>query len=108
MLVFAGMFHIYRHGSAMAKAPPPKQTTFPSPAKPVPTSPKPASSIPKPTTEPLPAPPIQKASGTQVATQTSQKTTTTMSASTSVLSDSKTDNTENILAEKSATEVPKK
>lgn len=108
MLVFAGMFHIYRHGSAMAKAPPPKQTTFPSPAKPVPTPSKPASSIPKPTTEPLPAPPIQKASGTQVATQTSQKTTTTMSASTSVLSDSKTDNTENILAEKSATEVPKK
>ena len=108
MLVFAGMFHIYRHGSAMAKAPPPKQTTFPSPAKPVPTPPRPASSIPKPTTEPLPAPPIQKASGTHVATQTSQKTTTTMPASTSVLSDSKTDNTENILAEKSATEVPKK
>ena len=108
MLVFAGMFHIYRHGSAMAKAPPPKQTTFPSPAKPVPTPPRPAPSIPKPTTEPLPAPPIQKASGTQVATQTSQKTTTTMPASTSVLSDSKTDNTENILAEKSATEVPKK
>ena len=108
MLVFAGMFHIYRHGSAMAKAPPPKQTTFPSPAKPVPTPPRPAPSIPKPTTEPLPAPPIQKASGTQVATQTSQTTTTTMPASTSVLSDSKTDNTENILAEKSATEVPKK
>ena len=108
MLVFAGMFHIYRHGSAMAKAPPPKQTTFPSPAKPVPTPPRPAPSIPKPTTEPLPAPPIQKASGTQVATQTSQKTTTTMPASTSVLSDSKTDNTENVLAEKSATEVPKK
>jgi len=55
----------------------------------------------------LPAPPIQKASGTQVATQTSQKTTTTMPASTSVLSDSKTDNTKNILAEKSATEVHK-
>lgn len=108
MLVFAGMFHIYRHGSAMAKAPPPKQTTFPSPAKPVPTPPRPASSIPKPTTEPLPAPPIQKASGTHVATQTSQTTTTTMPASTSVLSDSKTDNTENVLAEKSSTEVPKK
>ena len=108
MLVFAGMFHIYRHGSAMAKAPPPKQTTFPSPAKPVPIpSPKPAPSIPKPTNEPLPAPPIQKSSGTQVATQTSQKTTT-MPASTPVLSDSKTDNTENVLAEKSSTEVPKK
>ena len=110
MLVFAGMFHIYRHGSAMAKAPPPKQTTFPSPAKPVPIpSPKPAPSIPKPTNEPLPAPPIQKSSGTQVATQTSQKTTTTTTpASTSVLSSSKTDNTQNVVAEKSATELPKK
>jgi ubiquinol-cytochrome c reductase cytochrome b subunit len=111
MLVFAGMFHIYRHGSAMAKAPPPKQTTFPSPAKPVPIpSPKPAPSIPKPTNEPLPAPPIQKSSGTQVATQTSQKTTTTTTtpASTSVLSNSKTDNTQNVVAEKSATELPKK
>jgi ubiquinol-cytochrome c reductase cytochrome b subunit len=109
MLVFAGMFHIYRHGSAMAKAPPPKQTTFPSPAKPVPIpSPKPAPSIPKPTNEPLPAPPIQKSSGTQVATQTSQKTTTTTPASTSVLSNSKTDNTQNVVAEKSATELPKK
>src|ERR687889_1274746 len=110
MLVFAGMFHIYRHGAAMAKAPPPKQTTFPSPAKPVPIpSPKPAPSIPKPTNEPLPAPPIQKSSGTQVATQTSQKTTTTTTpASTSVLSNSKTDNTQNVVAEKSATELPKK
>ena len=110
MLVFAGMFHIYRHGSAMAKAPPPKQTTFPSPTKPVPIpSPKPAPSIPKPTNEPLPAPPIQKSSGTQVATQTSQKTTTTTTpASTSVLSNSKTDNTQNVVAEKSATELPKK
>ena len=110
MLVFAGMFHIYRHGSAMAKAPPPKQTTFPSPAKTVPIpSPKPAPSIPKPTNEPLPAPPIQKSSGTQVATQTSQKTTTTTTpASTSVLSNSKTDNTQNVVAEKSATELPKK
>lgn len=104
MLVFAGMFHIYRHGTAMAKAPPPKPSTLPSPAKPMPTAPKPMPSIPKPTAETIPAPPIQKASGTQVATQTSRTTTTnttTISASTSAPSDSKTDNTKNDLAERS-------
>jgi ubiquinol-cytochrome c reductase cytochrome b subunit len=97
MLVFAGMFHIYRHGTAMAKAPPPRPTTLPSPAKPMP-------SIPKPSAEPLPAPPIQKASGTQVATQTSRtttSTTTTIPASTSAPSDSKTEITKNDLAGKS-------
>jgi hypothetical protein len=101
------MFHIYRHGAAMAKAPPPKQTTFPSPTKPVPAAPRPAPSIPKPTNEPLPAPPIQKASGTQVASQAS-KTTTTTRSSASVLSDSETDNIKNVLTEKSATEGAKK
>lgn len=104
MLVFAGMFHIYRHGTAMAKAPPPKPSTLPSPAKPMPTAPKPMPSIPKPTAETIPAPPIQKASGTQVATQTSRTTTTsttTIPASTSAPSDSKTDNTKNDLAERS-------
>ena len=102
MLVFAGMFHIYRHGTAMAKAPPPKPSTLPSPAKPMPTAPKPMPSIPKPTAETIPAPPIQKASGTQVTTQTSRTTTTTtIPASTSAPSDSKTDNTKNDLAERS-------
>jgi ubiquinol-cytochrome c reductase cytochrome b subunit len=104
MLVFAGMFHIYRHGTAMAKAPPPKPSTLPSPAKPMPTAPKPMPSIPKPTAETIPAPPIQKSSGTQVVTQTSRTTTTsttTIPASTSALSDSKTDNTKNDLAERS-------
>lgn len=104
MLVFAGMFHIYRHGTAMAKAPPPKPSTLPSPAKPLPTAPKPMPSIPKPTAETIPAPPIQKASGTQVTTQTSRTTTTsttTIPASTSAPSDSKTDNTKNDLAERS-------
>lgn len=114
MLVFAGMFHIYRHGTAMAKAPPPRPTTLPSPAKPMPTAPKPMPSIPKPTAEPLPAPPIQKASGTQVATQTSRtttsttNTTTTIPASTSTPSDLKTDNTKNDLAERDTVQATKK
>ena len=114
MLVFAGMFHIYRHGTAMAKAPPPKPTTLPSPAKPMPTAPKPTPSISKPAAEPLPAPPIQKASGTQVASHTSQTTTSTTNttntipASTSVPSDSKTDNTKNDLAERATVQAPKK
>jgi ubiquinol-cytochrome c reductase cytochrome b subunit len=112
MLVFAGMFHIYRHGTAMAKAPPPKPTTLPSSAKPVPTAPRPVPSKPKTTAEPLPAPPpIQKASDTQVATKTSRTTTattaTSIPASTSAPSDSKTDNTKDVLSERS-TEVPKK
>jgi ubiquinol-cytochrome c reductase cytochrome b subunit len=113
MLVFAGMFHIYRHGTAMAKAPPPKPTTLPSSAKPVPTAPRPVPSIPKTTAEPLPAPPpIQKASGTQVATKTTRTTTattaTSIPASKSAPSDSKTDNTKDVLSERSTTEVPKK
>ncbi|HKX21198.1 MAG TPA: cytochrome bc complex cytochrome b subunit, partial [Nitrososphaeraceae archaeon] len=33
MLVFAGMFHIYRHGKTMQKAPPPKPTVPPMPMK---------------------------------------------------------------------------
>jgi len=33
MLVFAGMFHIFRHGKSMQKAPPPKSTLPPMPAK---------------------------------------------------------------------------
>src|ERR671924_19592 len=79
MLVFAGMFHIYRHGTAMAKAPPPKPTTLPSTARPAPPAPKPAPPMPKPTAEPLTAPPIQKSSGAQVASKTtsSRPTTTT-------------------------------
>jgi ubiquinol-cytochrome c reductase cytochrome b subunit len=111
MLVFAGMFHIYRHGTAMAKAPPPRPTTLPSPAKPMPSAPKPMPSIPKPSAEPLPAPPIQKASGTQVATQTSQtttSTTTTIPASTSAPSDSKTENTKNDLVGRSTVQASKK
>jgi ubiquinol-cytochrome c reductase cytochrome b subunit len=33
MLVFAGMFHIFRHGKSMQKAPPPKPTVPPMPMK---------------------------------------------------------------------------
>jgi len=33
MLVFAGMFHIFRHGKSMQKAPPPRPTIPPVPAK---------------------------------------------------------------------------
>ena len=33
MLVFAGMFHIFRHGKSLQKAPPPKPTLPPMPAK---------------------------------------------------------------------------
>src|SRR5919204_5374334 len=52
MLVFAGMFHIYRHGRAMAKAPPPKPVTPPSAERPRmhPPTPKPPSAIPAATT----------------------------------------------------------
>ncbi len=55
MLVFAGMFHIYRYGRAQAKAPPPKPT--PPAAKPAPAAPKPAPAVPQPTDKPLAAPP---------------------------------------------------
>ncbi len=115
MLVFAGMFHIYRHGVAMAKAPPPKPTTSPTTAKPMPSAPKAVPPVPKPTTtEPLTAPPVQKAaSGAQVATKTSRTAATTTATppttGASASSNSKTGDTTNVLAERSSTtEVRKK
>ena len=51
MLVFAGMFHLYRYGNARAKAPPPKPTP-PTPK----VTPKPAPAVPEPE-RPLAAPP---------------------------------------------------
>ena len=117
MLVFAGMFHIYRHGTTMARAPPPKPTTPPTTAKPMPSAPKAVPPVPKPTTtEPLTAPPVQKASSSaQVATETSgtAATTTTTTATpqtgASASSNSKTGDTTNVLAERSSTtEVHKK
>src|SRR5581483_614162 len=56
MLVFAGMFHLYRYGRAVAKAPPPKPTPPPV-AKPSPTAPKPTPAV-QPSEKPLPAKPI--------------------------------------------------
>ena len=54
MLVFAGMFHMYRYGRAMAKAPPPKPA--PPAAKPAPAVPKPAPAVPA-AEKPLAPPP---------------------------------------------------
>ena len=114
MLVFAGMFHIYRHGTTMARAPPPKPTTPPTTAKPMPSAPKAVPPVPKPTTtEPLTAPPVQKASSSaQVATETSgtaATTTATPQTGASASSNSKTGDTTNVLAERSSTtEVHKK
>jgi len=55
MLVFAGMFHLYRYGRAMAKAPPPRPSP-PTAARPIPTTPKPAPVAPS-AERPLAAPP---------------------------------------------------
>ena len=77
MIVFAGMFHIYRHGRTMAKAPPP-----PPPARPTtPAAAKPSPVVPKPATErPLAPPPVQKttAAGNQPTGQTSQSKSSSM------------------------------
>jgi ubiquinol-cytochrome c reductase cytochrome b subunit len=114
MLVFAGMFHIYRHGAAMARAPPPKPTTPPTTAKPIPSAPKAVPPVPKPTTtEPLTTPPVQKAAaaGAQAATKTSRTATTTAPSSSgaSASSNSKTGDATNVLEERSSTtEVRKK
>jgi ubiquinol-cytochrome c reductase cytochrome b subunit len=59
MLVFAGMFHLYRYGRALAKAPPPKPTAPPA-AKPAPAVPKPAPAAPT-AEKPLAAPPTATA-----------------------------------------------
>lgn len=57
MLVFAGMFHLYRYGKAQAKAPPPKPT--PPAPKAAPAAPKPAPAAPA-QEKPLAAPPGQQ------------------------------------------------
>jgi ubiquinol-cytochrome c reductase cytochrome b subunit len=117
MLVFAGMFHIYRHGVSIAKAPPPKPTTPPTTAKPIPSAPKPVPPpLSKPsTTEPLTTPPVQKAgaAGAQVATKTSRTTTATTPpppTGASASSSSKIGDATNVLEERSSstTEVRKK
>jgi ubiquinol-cytochrome c reductase cytochrome b subunit len=57
MLVFAGMFHLYRYGRTQAKAPPPKPT--PTTPKAAPTAPKPAPVAPA-QEKPLPTSPGQQ------------------------------------------------
>ena len=63
MLVFAGMFHIYRHGKTMAKTPPPppKPITPPAGAKPLPSAPSPApTGLPASSGKPLSPPPAPR------------------------------------------------
>jgi ubiquinol-cytochrome c reductase cytochrome b subunit len=70
MLVFAGMFHIYRYGRARAKAPPPKPTP-PSPSRAVTKAvpPKPATATTITEQKPMTAPPnvTAKAGSEQIA-----------------------------------------
>jgi ubiquinol-cytochrome c reductase cytochrome b subunit len=71
MLVFAGMFHLYRYGRALAKAPPPKPTP-PAGARPAPAAPKPAPAAPA-AEKPLAAPPTATSKvGTEKPPQLSQ------------------------------------
>jgi ubiquinol-cytochrome c reductase cytochrome b subunit len=73
MLVFAGMFHLYRYGRALAKAPPPKPVP-PAPSKPAaaPAAPKPAPAAPA--EKPLAAPPAAAAKvGSEHKPQLSQQ-----------------------------------
>jgi ubiquinol-cytochrome c reductase cytochrome b subunit len=75
LLVFAGMFHIYRHGRTMAKAPPPapRPAIPPTTAKPSPLPPKPTPVAPSTSERPLSPPPVQKATGGQSPSQASQQ-----------------------------------
>jgi ubiquinol-cytochrome c reductase cytochrome b subunit len=70
MIVFAAMFHIYRYGRALAKAPPPKPTP-PAPARPAaaPPTPKPVPAAPTRPEKPLATPPTvsTKVSSEQMA-----------------------------------------
>jgi ubiquinol-cytochrome c reductase cytochrome b subunit len=95
LLVFAGMFHIYRHGRTMAKAPPPppKPAIPPTTAKPSPLPPKPVTA-PSTTERPLSPPPVQKATGAQSANQTSQSRPSSRSSSST--GETKATNTQNV------------
>ncbi len=59
MVVFAGMFHLYRYGRTMAKAPPPKPTP-PTTARPTPAAPRPVPAVPS-AEKPLAPPPTATA-----------------------------------------------
>jgi ubiquinol-cytochrome c reductase cytochrome b subunit len=94
MLVFAGMFHIYRHGRSLAKAPPlqARPAIPPTTAKPSPLPPKPATA-PSTTERPLSPPPVQKATAAQSSSQTPQSRSSSRS---SVTGETKATNTQNL------------
>jgi ubiquinol-cytochrome c reductase cytochrome b subunit len=97
MLVFAAMFHIFRYGRAMAKAPPPKPISPPPRVtKPALTPPSTSPSIPASSKEerPLVAPSAQKSAGNPSSSQnqpsqpqSSRGTSTASSNSSSTISD---------------------
>jgi ubiquinol-cytochrome c reductase cytochrome b subunit len=64
MIVFAAMFHIYRHGKTMEKEPTPQPMVPPAGAKPIPYGPSRAPSVPPTTGKPLSAPPPPKSAAT--------------------------------------------
>jgi ubiquinol-cytochrome c reductase cytochrome b subunit len=78
MLVFAGMFHLYRYGRVLAKAPPPKPVP-PVASKPAvaPAAPKPAPAAPaeKPLAAPPTAPKVSSEQAPQLSQQQKQTTT---------------------------------
>jgi len=77
MLVFAGMFHLFRHGKSMEKAPPPKPPSPPTPLKSKPTSPELPSDVTKPLDTAAPkqlAPAAQVPKGVGGGTSSSMKT----------------------------------
>jgi ubiquinol-cytochrome c reductase cytochrome b subunit len=72
MLVFAGMFHLFRYGRALAKSPPPKIVSAPpKETKPAISPPSPAPSLTTPSKEekPLVTPPAQKSLGSNPTSQ---------------------------------------
>jgi ubiquinol-cytochrome c reductase cytochrome b subunit len=72
MLVFAAMFHLYRYGRALAKAPPPKPVP-PTPSKPA-VAPAPKLAPAAPAEKPLAAPPTATAKvGSEQTPQLSQQ-----------------------------------
>jgi ubiquinol-cytochrome c reductase cytochrome b subunit len=102
MLVFAGMFHIYRHARTMARAPPPQPPSRP-PTPPMAAKPTPVA-VEKPMAPPQPVQ-TQKATGTQYAGQTSQSKPSSMSQDTTSPSGTKHMNTQNIPSATQGTET---
>jgi ubiquinol-cytochrome c reductase cytochrome b subunit len=64
MIVFAAMFHVYRHGKTMAKEATQRPMVPPAGAKPIPYAPTPTPPVPTTTTKPLSAPPSSKSGAT--------------------------------------------